>query len=88
MSNDLLPCTRCHKPFVPGDALVIDVESMTWVHCECPNVYDVNEVRSKLMAQYASYLEAQMNVAEAREFADGHSTEGDVIIAHALGVQL
>ena len=88
MSNDLLPCTRCHKPFVSGDALMIDRESMTWVHVECPSVYDVNEVRSKLMAQYAAHLDAQLTVAEARQFAEGHTTEGDVIIAHGLGVLL
>ena len=80
-------CTHCGSPFQSGEVLRMD-ESGKWMHCECPNVYDVDEVRSKLMAQYAAYIEAHMNIAEARQFVDGNFTEGDAIIAHALGVQL
>jgi hypothetical protein len=83
-----MTCALCHRQFENGDPLRVDVNTMQWVHGECPNVYDVDEVRSKIMAQYASYIEGQKNVTEAREFAAGHTTESDVIIAHALGVQL
>ena len=81
-------CALCHTPFKSGDTLMADAERQAWVHVECPSVYDVDEVRSKCMAQYAAYLDAQLTVAEARQFAEGHTTEGDVIIAHGLGVLL
>ena len=83
-----MTCTKCHTEFAWGDVLQMDIESCTWVHESCPqDVYNVDDMRS-IAAHYATYIRDQMDVAEAQQFADGHYTDGDIIIAHALGVRL